>query len=160
MDEAKKNLIDGISLSTTFLGTSFFLYFNPDFIGLPIVARSIGVILGLIGLMGFMVELSKLNTANTNEEVKKAREDLGIGIFIAVLMLTILYFFSYWWVHLLVIVLMLLAIYAIIRGFVTLIVLYDWSNRSFLTKLPVIILNIAIFVLTILQLLQIFKVIK
>ncbi|MGG3662080.1 hypothetical protein [Bacillus gobiensis] len=159
MDESKKKLIEGTSLFLSFLITSIVLYFIPDFIGNQIVTRSIGIIFGLIGIMGFMVELTNLRISS-NEEVKSSLMDMAVCVFLSIIIFLLLYFFKNWFVHLTVTLLMLLSIYAGLRSIIKLIILTDLLKRNIFIKLPVIILNIAIFALTILQLLQIFKVIK
>ncbi|ALC80436.1 hypothetical protein [Bacillus gobiensis] len=159
MDESKKKLIEGTALFLSFLITSIVLYFIPDFIGNQIVTRSIGIIFGLIGIMGFTVELTNLRISS-NEEIKSALMDMVVGLFLGIIIFLLLYFFANWFVHIVVTLLMLLAIYAALRSVIKLIFLTDFLNRNILIKLPVIILNIAIFTLTLLQVLQIFKVIK
>lgn len=158
MDDAKKKLIEGVSLFLAFFVISFFLYINPDFIGSAIVTRSVGLVCGIIGLMGFMTELNNLRIEN--QEVKGAIQDMVMAVFLGVIIFVILYFTSHWIWNSIAIFLMLLAVYAAIRSIFKLIILTDFSNRSFILKIPVIVLNIAVFTLTVLQLLQIVKIIK
>lgn len=159
MGETRKKSIEGLALSLSFLITSIILYVVPDFIGHQLITRSIGVVLGIIGVMGFILELSKVSS-NSNEEIKNARRELGVAIFLGVLIFILLYFFTNWFIHLIVTFLILLSLYGGIKSIITIIVLTDFSKRKVLHKIPVIVLNMAIFTLTILQLLQIFKVIE
>ena len=158
MDKSKKKLIESLSIAFAFLLTSIVLYIMPDFIGNQIVTRSIGVIFGLIGVAGLMVELTNMKK-NSNEEFKSAMQDMAVGIFLGVIILLLLYFFSNWFVHLIVTLLMIFAIYGTFSSILKMLILTDFSKRHIFIKLPIILLNIAIFTLTILQLLQIFKVI-
>lgn len=158
MEEAKKKLIEGVSLSLSLLMTSIILYFIPDFLGYQLVTRSIGVILGLIGILGFTAELT--NMKYSNEEFKSALKDLSVAIFLGVLIFILLTIFSNWFTNLLVTTLMLIAFYAVFRSILKMIILTDFTKRNMIVKLPLVILNLAVFTLTILQLLQIFKVIE
>ena len=158
MEDTKKKLIEGIALALAFLFTSIFLYIYPEFIGNQLVTRSIGVFFGLMGTMFFLSQLTNIDFS-TNKEIKSAISDIIVGLVVGVIILLLLYFFTNWLVHLIVTLLMLLTLFGFLRGIITILTSIDFSKGNRLIKLPVIILNIAIFTLTILQLLQIFKVI-
>ncbi|MBU0941646.1 MAG: hypothetical protein KKD36_09475 [Bacteroidetes bacterium] len=158
MDDTKKKLIEGVALSLAFLLTSMFLYSYPEFIGNQIVTRSIGVVFGVLGIMFFLSQLTNIDF-NNNKEIKSAISDISVGLVIGIIILLLLYFFSNWFVNLIVTILLLLTLFGVLRGIIIIISTIDFSKGNRLIKLPVIILNIAIFSLTILQLLQIFKVI-
>ncbi|KQU57716.1 hypothetical protein RKD55_000783 [Rossellomorea marisflavi] len=158
MSEKYESPLNGIALAMSFLLTSMVLYLAPEFIGTQLITRSLGVILGFIGFLGFIVELSK--TSLNNEKVKDGIWDIVSGIFLGSLIFLLLLYFSNWIVNLIVLFLMLFGIYGTLRGIFKLIALLDFTKSNIFRKLPLLILNLAIFTLTILQLLQIFKVIN
>ncbi|WP_277679561.1 hypothetical protein [Gracilibacillus dipsosauri] len=159
MEESKKKMIDGISVSLSFLITSIILYLYPEFVGSQIVTSSIGVFLGIMGILFFLVQVSSLELGVDKKGFKDALNDIFVALFMAVIIFTLLLFFNNWLVHLIVLFMMLLTFFGFLRGLFTILSLIDYSKKSFISKLPMIILNLAIFTLTILQLLQIFKVI-
>jgi hypothetical protein len=157
MSDSTKGFIDGLSLSLAFLISSIVLYFVPDFIWHPLITRSLGVLMGIIGILGFLVELNK--TPIKNPEVKEALREVGAGLFIGVIIIFLLYFFTNGLIHLIITFLMVLSIYGTLKGVFKLVVATEFSKANVFQKIPLIVLNIAIFTLTIMQLLQIFKIV-
>lgn len=151
--ENRLKIADGIALSLSFLLCSLYLYFNPEFIGNPIITRTIGVILGFIGIIGFLTELSKA----TDESLKDATNNIFAGCFVGMVIFGLMYFFSNWFVNILVIILALLGMYGFLKGVAQILVTTWSSGGNVVIKLPVLLLNGAIFALTFLQILQIFK---
>lgn len=158
MEESKKKTIEGTALAIALLIISIFLYLYPNFIGAQLVTRSIGVIFGLFGVLFFLSELTNISFSK-NKILKSAISDITLGAFFGIIIFILIYFFTNWFVHLIVTFLMIFALFGVLKGIITILVSIDFSKGNRVAKIPVIILNIAIFTLTILQLLQIFKVI-
>ncbi|WP_413380314.1 hypothetical protein [Alkalihalobacillus sp. 1P02AB] len=147
--EADK-LIEGIAIALAFLIISFYLYLNPSFLTWPILTNGIGAFFGIVGLMGFLLELGKINM-----KFESGIKDIVAGFFVGVIVFLLIYFTDNLYVNLLVVFLSIIVIYGIISGFIKIVKSFVESNTNIFLRIPVIILNVAIFVLTILQLVEI-----
>lgn len=155
--DKNKSVLEGISLGVAFLLVSGFLYLNPSFLFSEIVSYSTGTVLGFIGIMGVLVEIGKIN--NIYDEATKY---IGVGLLTGIAGYILYYFVSNTIVNFIVLFLALLTIYSLLLGMLKVIeiILNQKSVKNSLIKLSVFVLNLLIFILTFLQLLEIVKVIK
>nr|WP_039809883.1 hypothetical protein [Jeotgalibacillus malaysiensis] len=148
-----KTILEGIALALSFVVTSLFLYLVPEFIGNQIFTRSIGVFLGILGLL---IILSSISINMKNVKLNEGLKDIGVAIFLGVILFPIHYFFSHWFVNLIIVFFIVVMLYGFFRGMIVIIIESRTGNKINFGKLSFIILNIAIFVLTIMQLIEIF----
>jgi hypothetical protein len=153
--ENRLKIAEGIALSLSLLLCSLYLYLNPDFIGQPIITRTVGAILGFIGIIGFLSELSKA----TDESLKKPINEIMASLIIGLVIFSLMYFFTNWFVNIIVIILAVVGLFGFLRGVAHILLLTWMPGGNNVIKLPVLLLNAAIFALTLLQILQIFKLI-
>ncbi|MGN4406387.1 hypothetical protein ACTFPA_07725 [Bacillus cereus group sp. MYBK59-1] len=105
----KESIMEGISLSISFLIIGIFVYCNPDYLEGETATYVVSGICFFIALMGFTTEISK-----TVENAK----DLFIGIISASLVISIwamlYHYFPIWWVNLISLLLLITGVYGLI----------------------------------------------
>ena len=138
------------------LKSSIVLYLNPDFLGNRTITSIVGIVFGVIGFYQLIIELSN----SANPLLKDAQNDIGAAALIGIILFLLHYFFSHWAVNIVIIFLLVCVSYAFLRGLLKIMLVVQDYQINYLLKVPIVILNLAIFTLTILQLLQIFKVIE
>ncbi|WP_053367833.1 hypothetical protein [Bacillus sp. FJAT-27245] len=156
MDDQKMKFLDGIALALALLICSIILYLNPLFLGHKTVTSIVGILFGVIGFAGFMQELSR---TSKNEILKSGQIDIASAAVIGVLAIVIHYYFSHWAVNILIIFFLLMAFYGFFRGMLKVLLILRENRTNWVLKIPMVILHLAVFTLTTLQLLQILKVI-
>ncbi|RFB11482.1 hypothetical protein DZB84_20685 [Bacillus sp. HNG] len=152
-DEEK--VIEGIALGIAFLCLSAFLYMKPDFLGYELISNIVGAFFGLFGLVGVLTEIRK-----TQEEIGEAVMEIGVAIFLGTISFVLMYFFSNVFVNIVILLLFLFTIYAALSGTFKIIKMQLKKNTNILLKIPMAILNVLIFALTVLQILQIVETIN
>ncbi|KZE06297.1 hypothetical protein B4117_2175 [Bacillus mycoides] len=111
--EGKKNtkvsIMEGISLSISFLIIGIFVYCNPDYLEGETATYVVSGICFCIAFLGFTTEISK-----TVENAK----DLVVGIISAGLVISIwailYHYFPIWWVNLISLLLLITGVYGLI----------------------------------------------
>ncbi len=106
-----------------------------------------------IGIIGLGIELNKLG----DQTVKLGFEELGIGLGLLIVWATIYYFFPIWWVNLITIFLLFFGTYGTTVGAVKILRNLFSSKKSFLFKLPIVIVQFTAFVAAIFTILNILK---
>lgn len=159
-EQAKEEKIkEGTALATSFLAVSVFLYITPDYFKIHNITKIVSIVFGIIGVIGLSLELNKLNSNSK----KLGLDNLGVGLGLGSIWALIYYYYPIWWVNILTFPLLILTLYGIILGIIEVISAILTKEKSikttFLVKLPVAIAQVAGFILTVLQLLQIVKII-
>lgn len=151
----------GIALASTFLLMSFFFFLYPSYFEIETVTYIIGIIFAIIGIMGLGIELNKIGSSPKGIGF----DNLGIGIGLLVIWILAFYYFNIWWVNAFISPIMLLGVYAILLGILN--IFYSlFSNPQesikvkLTMKLPVVITQFAGFLLTIMQILQLLKILE
>lgn len=152
------DITKGISTAIALLLGTIFLYVNPNFFGSQLVSYTIGALLGFIGIIGFMIEISKMNN-----KLSPLFKELASILIIGTLIVILYYIFSNLFVNIIVFILFLTCVYALsnlVINFSILISLEKEAFKKVLTKIPIIVLNSLIFVLTVMQILQIIDILE
>jgi|SRR5690625_1438205 len=150
----------GIALAFAFLASSLVLYLFPSYFKVEIITYCICIILAIIGVAGLGIELNKLSTNPKGIGL----DNLGIGIGLFAVWIIFFYYYDLWWINVLIFPLLLFGIYGTVLGIVNIVFfLFSNPNESLKVKLsiklPVVIAQFAGFVLSIMQILQILKII-
>lgn len=159
MDIKLIKFIDGVALFLSFLIISICLYFYPDFLGHQIATRIVSILMGVMGILGFTVEMSNYDWKSNKKELKKPIGEIIVAFAIFAPFAVLDYLVAHWIVNWIITLVGLFCLYAFLAGVIKIFVLIDFKKGKLIVKLPVLTLNLAVFLLTILQLLQIFKVI-
>lgn len=150
-----KDTYDGIALAFTFLAIATFLYFLPNYFKIQTATRAAAIIFGVIGVIGLGIELNKFK--------KIGFDNLGIGLALGVVWVTLFYFFPIWWVNIITLPILLFALFGIILGLVhisnNLIFNAAPIKERFFKRVPLIIGQVLGITLVILQILKILKII-
>ncbi|CDO03115.1 hypothetical protein BN988_01615 [Oceanobacillus picturae] len=152
------DIVKGISTAIALLTGSFYLYINPDFFGYQLVTNIIGAIIGVIGVLGFIIEAGKMN-----ENLKPYIRELGALFLIIVIIIVLNIIFSNVIINAIIFILFLTCVYAMSNFVINVSILISNEKRTFkkvLIKSPIVILNSLIFVLTVMQILQIINILE
>ncbi|KYG92157.1 hypothetical protein [Metasolibacillus sp. FSL K6-0083] len=150
-----KDIQQGIALSITFFIIGGLLYFNPYYTGSIVFSYLLTILSLLIGIIGLGIELNKLG----DQTVKLGFDDLGIGLGLVIAWATIYYFFPIWWVNLITLILLFFGIYGTTIGAIKVLRNLFLSKKSFLLKLPIVIVQFTAFIAAIFTILNILKII-
>lgn len=153
-ESGQQSILNGLALGVTFVIVSSFLYFNPGYLYYDIVSYIVGAIFGLLGFIGLILEVSKID-----EQYKKSIDYIGVSILIGMILYSIGYFISNFIMNLILILFWILPIFGLLLGIFQIIklIVNEKTIKKALTKLSVFTLNIVIFILTVLQILQVLK---
>lgn len=149
-----EDIQNGIAISITFFCVSGLLYFNPNYTGSVILSYLLTTLFLLIGIIGLGVELNKLG----DQSVKLGFDDLALGLGLLAVWVTFYYFFPVWWVNLLTIVFLFLGVYGITIGAIKILRNLFLSKKSFLVKLPIVIVQFSAFLAAIFTILNVLKI--
>ncbi|OBZ14641.1 hypothetical protein A8L34_12020 [Bacillus sp. FJAT-27264] len=159
----KENIQHGIAIALSFLVSSFLLFLLPVYLFNNAITYFVSILFAIIGVGGLGIELNKLSSNPKGLGL----DNLGIGLVLGTIWTIFYYYFNLWWINLIILPLMLLGCYGIILGIIN---IFDnlfssfsspeKSKGKFFIKLPVVIAQLAGFILTIMQILQIFKIFK
>jgi len=154
--ENKKNdFIEGLSVGTSFLTVSLFVYLRPEFLYNTLLSHVIGLIVGIVGFIGIMIELNK-----KNKNYREGADDITIGGIIIIIIILLNKYLHFFVVHLVILILLFLAVYGILLGiFKMLKNVYKQGKKAIIFKIPIFIMNCCVFILTILQLIKILNLI-
>ncbi|WP_052125294.1 hypothetical protein [Lysinibacillus boronitolerans] len=152
--EDKIKIVEGISVALAFFICSILLYLNPTFLGNEFITSLIGAVLGFIGIVGFLLEISKV----FKESLKSAIIDVGVALFFGTILVLLHYFFSNIFVNWVIIILLLIVIYGFFRGVLKIVILSNFNGKNILLKVPLLLLNLSVFTVSILQILKMFKI--
>jgi hypothetical protein len=158
----------GLAVVFTFLSIALFLYLTPGFLENVIVTRAISAILAAIGVMGLGTELNQMSGKKKFSGI----DDLGIGLVLTLLWI-VAYHFSpgWWWINTILLLLLFIPIFGtalgVIRLLSSLLVAPPAATNqnttttigNIIVKLFLATAQIAAFVLTVIQLSQIFKIV-
>ncbi|WP_088033815.1 hypothetical protein [Evansella clarkii] len=145
-----EKIIEGIALSIVFLSLSILLYINPDFFEMHVITHTIGAILGLIGLIGFTIEISK-----TRFKITEGISEFVTGIILSIIPLLLLFHFYVWYVNILSLFIGMFALYGLFLGLIKIINQFVRNEANIFIKIPALLLNGSIFILTLLQIIEI-----
>ncbi|WP_368900610.1 hypothetical protein [Oceanobacillus oncorhynchi] len=147
--------LNGIAVALSLLIISTFLYMYPEYLGINIISNIIGTILGIIGLVGFILEIGKFD-----EDFSEGFKYLGVGIFLTLIIIICLIFLQYFFVRIIILFLGLLSIYSLLLGvfYIVYIVINKTDKKQSIKGVLAATLNVLIFVLTVLQLLEILNI--
>lgn len=146
----KEDKWNGICISGAFIFILGFLYLNPDYLGNRVVNGMISTLSGIIGIVGLTVELSKL--------MKKIDGliDLGSGCFFIVIWQVIYDNWNYAFLNFLILFFLFFGVYGILNGVAKIIESIRSSSAAFSFKsIGIMTANLAVFLLTVLQIVQI-----
>ena len=146
----KEDKWNGICISEAFIFILGFLYLNPDYLGNRVVNGMISTLSGIIGIVGLTVELSKL--------MKKIDGliDLGSGCFFIVIWQVIYDNWNYAFLNFLILFFLFFGVYVILNGVAKIIESIRSSSATFSFKsIGIMTANLAVFLLTVLQIVQI-----
>ena len=146
----KEDKWNGICISGAFIFILGFLYLNPDYLGNRVVNGMISTLSGIIGIVGLTVELSKL--------MKKIDGliDLGSGCFFIVIWQVIYDNWNYAFLYFLILFFLFFGVYGILNGVAKIIESIRSSSATFSFKsIGIMTANLAVFLLTVLQIVQI-----
>ena len=146
----KEDKWNGICISEAFIFILGFLYLNPDYLGNSVVNGMISTLSGIIGIVGLTVELSKL--------MKKIDGliDLGSGCFFIVIWQVIYDNWNYAFLNFLILFFLFFGVYGILNGVAKIIESIRSSSATFSFKsIGIMTANLAVFLLTVLQIVQI-----
>ena len=146
----KEDKWNGICISGAFIFILGFLYLNPDYLGNRVVNGMISTLSGIIGIVGLTVELSKL--------MKKIDGliDLGSGCFFIVIWQVIYDNWNYAFLYFLILFFLFFGVYGILNGVAKIIESIRSSSAIFSFKsIGIMTANLAVFLLTVLQIVQI-----
>ena len=139
-----------ICISGAFIFILGFLYLNPDYLGNRVVNGMISTLSGIIGIVGLTVELSKL--------MKKIDGliDLRSGCFFIVIWQVIYDNWNYAFLNFLILFFLFFGVYGILNGVAKIIESIRSSSATFSFKsIGIMTANLAVFLLTVLQIVQI-----
>ncbi len=148
--EEKLKVSEGVSIALAFFISSLVLYFNPTFLGNEFATSLTGALFGMIGIAGFLLEISKV----MHESMKQAYSDLGIATFFGLPMVLLLYFFSNTVVNVIAIVLLIFTLYAFFRGVSRIIILSEFNGKNIIYKIPLLLLNLSVFSVSVMQIIN------
>ena len=158
----------GLATVLTFLGIAVFLYFTPGFFSNVITTKVVSICLAAFGIIGLGLELNQM------EGRKKVigTDGLSLGL-VLVLAWVVGYHFSpgWWWMNTMLLVFLFIPGFGLARGiirFVGSLLPASSVSKQFPPTAPgnisirlfLVIAQIATFILTMLQIAQIFKLIK
>ena len=146
----KEDKWNGICISGAFIFILGFLYLNPDYLGNRVVKGMISTLSVIIGIVGLTVELSKL--------MKKIDGliDLGSGCFFIVIWQVIYDNWNYAFLNFLILFFLFFGVYGILNGVAKIIESIRSSSATFSFKsIGIMTANLAVFLLTVLQIVQI-----
>ena len=156
----EEDIINGISIALAFLGVAVFLYLSPVYLGNSIVSLVCSIILGVVGIAGLGIELNKLSSKPKG----LGFDNLGIGLIFIIIWSLLYYYFNITWVNIFGLLFLIFGTYGTFRGVIS--VFYnlltdnnDSKKIKWVVKLPVFIAQLAGFVLTILQILEVIKIV-
>ena len=152
--EDKIKIAEGISVALAFFLCSVLLYLNPTFLDNEFTTRLTGAILGFIGIVGFLIEISKV----FKESLKSAISDVGVALFVGIIVVLLRYFFTNTLVNWIIVFLLLFVFLGFFRGIFKILLLSNINGKNILLKIPLLILNLAVFTVSILQILNMFKI--
>lgn len=152
--EDKIKIAEGISVALAFFLCSILLYLNPTFLGNEFITSFTGALLGFIGIVGFLLEISKV----FKESLKSAISDVGVALFLGIIVILLHYFFSNIFVNWVIILLLLIVMYGFFRGVFKIVLLFNFNGKNILLKIPLLLLNLSVFTVSILQILKMFKI--
>jgi len=110
----------GIALAATAFIISIFLYFQPQYFGVP--TKAIAIIFIVIGFGGLGIELEKLTSDKRRSTISSKKgsgifDNLGIGFALFIAWATIYYYFPIVWVNVLTSVFLIFGVYGMTLGF-------------------------------------------
>ena len=146
----KEDKWNGICISGAFIFILGFLYLNPDYLGNRVVNGMISTLSGIIGIVGLTVELSKL--------MKKIDGliDLGSGCFFIVIWQVIYDNWNYAFLNFLILFFLFFGVYGILNGVAKINESIRSISDTFSFKsIGIMTANLAVFLLTVLQIVQI-----
>lgn len=152
--EDKIKIAEGISVALAFFLCSVLLYLNPTFLGSEFTTSLTGVVLGFIGIVGFLIEISKV----FKESLKSAISDVGTSLFLGIVVVLLRYFFSNIFVNWIIVFLLLMLLYGFFKGVLKIVLLSNFNGKNILLKIPLLLLNLSVFTVSILQILKMFKI--
>ena len=155
-DKNDNSTNNAISLGITFVIISSFLYLNPEFLGINLVSYIIGSVMGVVGFFGMVLVVDKLD-----KKFNEAINNIAISIFFGLIVYAIYYFFSNIIINIILLFLSIFVIFAFVSGVLQIVqvIVLEHDIKQSSIKISVFVLNLLIFILTILQILQIFKII-
>lgn len=147
----KEDKWNGICIAGAFIFILGFLYLNPDYLGNRVFNGIISTLCGIIGFVGLMIELGRLIQKNID-----GLKDLGIGCFFLVIWLFIYTHWNNIFVNFLTLFFLFFGAYGALSGVAKIIESIRNSSTTFTFKsIGIMITNLAVFLLTILQIAQI-----
>lgn len=151
------NVIHGLAVGVTFLVISGFLYLNPSYLFMEIISYIIGTIVGVVGLISMLAVIG-----NIDKKFNDSLSYITFSILLGVIIYSIYFFASNIVVNIVVLLFSFLVVYMFLDGFFQIVYLVatEHNIKKSSVKISVFILNLLIFTLTVLQILQIFEVIK
>ncbi|AJA48650.1 hypothetical protein CPAST_c25810 [Clostridium pasteurianum DSM 525 = ATCC 6013] len=154
-----KNTKDELALSFSFLIIGLYFVFIPKFFGNEFITRTVSIIVILIGILGLTIELNKI--------IEKHKiigfDDFGVGLILVIITQLLHYYFLYIWLNVLFSFILLLGIFGLVRGLITIIgnmSINKPSIKNMLIKALIIISQIIAFIAALLQSMQILKIVK
>ncbi|MDY0396796.1 hypothetical protein ACFSMW_14720 [Virgibacillus halophilus] len=152
------NMINGLALGITFVIVSGFLYYYPSFLYFEVASYITGASLGIIGLVGMLSEIGKM----IDKQYKDALRDVSSAVALGIIVFVLYYYFSNRIVNIIILILSIALMFGFLRGVLRIfyIIINQQNLRNSFIRLSIFILNLMIFTLTILQILQIIKIIK
>ena len=149
----KERKWDGVALAGSFILIVMFLSVNSDYLGHQLISRIVAIIFCILGIGGMTSELSKIIDKKIDGII-----DFGVGILILVLWGFIYYHWNYPVVNFFILVLLLVGFYGVLIGMAKIIESIKTATITWTIKqVGIVIANCSVFILTILQILQIIR---
>lgn len=149
----KERKWDGVALAGSFILVVIFLSVNSDYLGHELISRIVAIIFGILGIGGMTSELSKI----INKKVDGIM-DLVVGTIILILWGGIYYHWDYPVVNFFLLFLLLLGFYGVLIGIAKIIESIKTATITWTIKqMAIVIANCSVFILTILQIIQIIR---
>ena len=149
----KERKWDGVALAGSFILVVIFLSVNSDYLGHELISRIVAIIFGILGIGGMTSELSNI----INKKVDGIM-DLVVGTIILILWGGIYYYWDYPVVNFFLLFLLLLGFYGVLIGIAKMIESIKTATITWTIKqMAIVIANCSVFILTILQIIQIIR---
>lgn len=149
----KERKWDRVALAGSFILVVIFLSVNSDYLGHELISRIVAIIFGILGIGGMTSELSKI----INKKVDGIM-DLVVGTIILILWGGIYYHWDYPVVNFFLLFLLLLGFYGVLIGIAKIIESIKTATITWTIKqMAIVIANCSVFILTILQIIQIIR---
>lgn len=148
---------EGIVIAIAFLIFGGFIYLNPSYIGHIKTSYVSASILLVIGVIGLGIELSKIGNQKTRI---LGLDDLGIGIGVGILWLTIYSLLDLWFINIPNSFFLFTSIYFILNGIINIFknLLSSTNKKVFLLKLIIFIVQVIGFISAIITIISIFNI--